>query len=45
VKERTPEEREEFRQMIERGRAARKKVQEIIDRVEARRIARQKQSS
>ena len=45
MKERTPEEREEFRQMIERGRAARKKMQEIIDRVEARRLAREKHSS
>jgi hypothetical protein len=41
---RTPEDRDRFRQTIEQGRAARKKMQEILDRVEARRLARQKRS-
>jgi hypothetical protein len=42
MKERTPEDREHSRQVIEQGRAARKKMQEILDRVEARRLERQK---
>jgi hypothetical protein len=41
---RTPEDRDRFRENIERGRAARKKMQEILDRVEARRLERQKHS-
>ena len=36
---RTPEEREEFRQLIERGRAARANMQAIIDRQQARMAA------
>jgi hypothetical protein len=42
MKERTPEDREHSRQVIEQGRAARKKMQEILDRVEARRLEREK---
>ena len=45
MKDRTPEDREELRKILEQGREARKKMQEILDRVEARRLARQKQSS
>ena len=45
MKDRTPEDREEFRKMIERGRAARKQMQEILDRVQARRLEREKRSS
>lgn len=44
MKERTPEDREEFRKLIERGRAARKQMQETIDRVRARQLERQKRS-
>jgi hypothetical protein len=33
---RTPEEREELRQLLERGRAARENMQAIIDRQDAR---------
>jgi hypothetical protein len=40
VRKRTPEEREEFRRLIERGREARRKMQEILDWVEARQRAR-----
>jgi hypothetical protein len=35
----TPEEREELRKLNEQGREARRNMQEIIDRVEARRQA------
>ena len=42
MSERTPDDRDRFRESIERGRAARKKMQEILDRVEARRIEREK---
>ncbi len=44
MKDRTPEDREEFRKMIERGRAARQQMQEILDRVQARRLEREKRS-
>jgi hypothetical protein len=37
---RTPEDREELRRLLEEGREARRKMQEILDRVEARRQAR-----
>ena len=39
---RTPEDRDRFKETMERGRAARKKMQEILDRVEAQRLERQK---
>jgi hypothetical protein len=39
MSKRTPEEREEFRRLIERGRAARENMQEILDRFDARRRA------
>lgn len=39
---RTPDDRDRFKDSIEQGRAARKKMQEILDRVEARRLERQK---
>ena len=42
MKDRTPEDREHSRQVIEQGRAARRKMQEILDRVEARRLEREK---
>jgi hypothetical protein len=37
----TPDEREEFRQLIERGRVARANMQAILDRAEARRAERE----
>jgi len=45
VNDRTPEDREEFRKLIERGRVARKQMQETIDRVRARQLERQKPST
>ena len=36
-RKRTPEEREELERLIESGREARRHMQEILDRVEARR--------
>ena len=42
MSDRTPDDRDRFRETIERGRAARKKMQEILDRVEARRLEREK---
>ena len=36
MSKRTPEEREEFRRLIERGRASRENMQEILDRFDAR---------
>ena len=42
MKDRTPEDREHSRHVIEQGRAARRKMQEILDRVEARRLEREK---
>lgn len=45
MKDRTPEDREEFRKLIERGRVARKQMQETIDRVRARQLERQKPST
>ena len=44
MSDRTPEDRDRFKETIEQGRAARKKMQEILDRVEARRLERQKRS-
>lgn len=44
MRDRTPEDREESRKVIEQGREARKQMQEILDRVQARRLARQKHS-
>jgi len=40
--DRTPEDRDRFKDSSEQGRAARKKMQEILDRVEARRLEREK---
>jgi hypothetical protein len=37
MRKRTPEERERLRQALEQGREARRNMQEILDRVEARR--------
>jgi hypothetical protein len=45
MSDRTPEDRDRFRESIERGRAARKKMQEILDRGEARRLERQNRST
>jgi hypothetical protein len=39
MSKRTPEDREEFRRVIESGRAARANMQEILDRFDARRRA------
>jgi len=44
MSDRTPEDRARFKETIEQGRAARKKMQEILDRVEAGRLERQKHS-
>ena len=44
MKDKSPEDRDDFRKMIERGRAARKQMQEILDRVEARQLERAKHS-
>jgi DNA-binding MarR family transcriptional regulator len=35
----TPDDRESLRQLLERGQAARRNMQEILDRVDARRAA------
>jgi len=40
MSKRSPEEREELRQLLERGRDARRKMQAILDWVEARQRAR-----
>lgn len=40
MSDRTPEEREELRQLLERGREARRKMQEILDWVHERQLAR-----
>jgi hypothetical protein len=37
--ERSPEDREELRLLLEQGAAARRNMQEIIDRIDARRAA------
>jgi hypothetical protein len=39
MRKRTPEERERHRRLLEQSEAARRNMQEIIDRVEARRQA------
>jgi hypothetical protein len=36
---RTPEDRESLRDLLERGERARRNMQEIIDRIDARRLA------
>ena len=44
MSDRTPEDRDRFKESREQGRAARKKMQEILDRVEARRLEREKKA-
>ena len=44
MNDKSPEDRDDFRRMIERGRAARKQMQEILDRVAARQLERQKRA-
>jgi hypothetical protein len=41
MKKPTPEDRDRFRRLAEQGEAARRQMQEILDRVEARRLERE----